>query len=289
MTHDVPLLGPKAWRAEAAAQGAFLGEPEPQLNLLGLPDGAKPRAGLNGAVVERAPAAVIALLREICTGLSKAASPGASAQQFDVAGLNDPERAVLFDILGDGEAFATIGGEPEYQIQETVLPGLWRVRAESAGAVSEWLEIANAPAALRSVAFGGTLPVLHVPTHAPEGTMNAPAILYEIADKMSRVVPGQPNEVINFTLLPLTQADAAWLPRVLGVGPVSAISSGFGDCRITATAFRNVWAVQYLNAMGTIILDTIEIGDVPQAFCAAREDFEDSSARLSEIIGAYVS
>lgn len=287
MSHDAPLLGPKAWGGEAPAQGAFLGEPE--LDLLGLPDGAKPRAALNGIKVEHAPPAVLALLRALCAGLTEAAEESGPSRRYDTDDLSAPERAELFDILGQGEAYAAIGGEPEHQIQETVLPGLWRVRSEWTGNVREWLEIADAPDAVRRAAAHRALPVLHVPGNSPEGTMNAPAILFEIAAKMASVVPGAPNDVINFTLLPLTQADAAWIPRVLGVGPISAISSGFGDCRIASTAFRNVWAVQYLNAMGTVILDTIEIGDVPKAFCAAREDFEDSAARLHEIIGAYAS
>jgi hydrogenase-1 operon protein HyaF len=287
MSHDAPVLGPKVWGSEAQAQGAFLGEPE--LDLLGVPDGAKPRPALNGIKIERAPPTVLALLRALCAGLTEAAEESGPSRRYEVEELSAPERAELFDILGQGEAYAAIGGEPEFQIQETVLPGLWRIRSERSGIAREWLEIADVPDAVRRAAAHHTFQILHVPGESPEGTMNAPAILFEIAAKMAAVAPGAPNEVINFTLLPLTQADAAWIARVLGVGPINAISSGFGDCRITSTAFRNVWAVQYLNAMGTVILDTIEIGDVPKAFCAAREDFEDSAARLHEIIGAYAS
>jgi hydrogenase-1 operon protein HyaF len=39
--------------------------------------------------------------------------------------------------------------------------------------------------------------------------------------------------------------------------------------------------------MDTPILDTLEIGDVPAAVCAANEDFVDSAERLGEIIEAY--
>jgi hypothetical protein len=53
---------------------------------------------------------------------------------------------------------------------------------------------------------------------------------------------------------------------------------------LLATAFHRVWAVQYLNSMGAVILDTVEIGDVPTAACAAKEDFEDSAIRLRHIL-----
>jgi hydrogenase-1 operon protein HyaF len=48
-----------------------------------------------------------------------------------------------------------------------------------------------------------------------------------------------------------------------------------------------VWAVQYTNASGQIILDTLEIGDVPEGVRAGRHDFEDSGARLKTILEAY--
>jgi hydrogenase-1 operon protein HyaF len=48
-----------------------------------------------------------------------------------------------------------------------------------------------------------------------------------------------------------------------------------------------VWSVQFFNTMDTILLDTVEIGDVPIVACAAEEDFRDSAERLREIEDAY--
>jgi hydrogenase-1 operon protein HyaF len=62
------------------------------------------------------------------------------------------------------------------------------------------------------------------------------------------------------------------------------ISRGFGNCRITSTTARDVWWVQYFNSMNTLILDTIEIVDVPEVALAAVEDLVDSRARLAELI-----
>ena len=42
--------------------------------------------------------------------------------------------------------------------------------------------------------------------------------------------------------------------------------------------------VQYLNAMGVVVLDTLEIGDVPVALRALPQDLEDSTARLAALL-----
>ena len=62
------------------------------------------------------------------------------------------------------------------------------------------------------------------------------------------------------------------------------ISRGFGNCRVTSTLTRNVWRVQYFNSMNTLILDTIEVIDVPEVAIAAPEDLSDSRERLAELI-----
>jgi hydrogenase-1 operon protein HyaF len=58
---------------------------------------------------------------------------------------------------------------------------------------------------------------------------------------------------------------------------------------VIATTVRHVWAVQYVNAMGNTILDTLEIGRVPDAVVAASQDLEDSARRLDEILDTYLT
>jgi hydrogenase-1 operon protein HyaF len=74
----------------------------------------------------------------------------------------------------------------------------------------------------------------------------------------------------------------AWLEQQLGHGPVRGESRGFGTCRVELTGVRNVWSVQHFNAMDRLILDTLEVGDVPGAICAGPADFEDAAIRLRE-------
>ena len=96
--------------------------------------------------------------------------------------------------------------------------------------------------------------------------------------------PGRPAHVLNLTLFPLTPDDHAVLDAALPVGPVALIARGFGDCRITSTRARDVWRVQYFNSMSTMILNTIEIVDVPEVALAAPEDLADTRTRLAELI-----
>ena len=90
--------------------------------------------------------------------------------------------------------------------------------------------------------------------------------------------------MINLTLFPMTPDDHQVLEQALPVGPVAIMSRGFGNCRITSTGARDVWRVQYFNNMNTLILNTIEVVDVPEVALAAAEDLADSRARLAELI-----
>jgi hydrogenase-1 operon protein HyaF len=98
---------------------------------------------------------------------------------------------------------------------------------------------------------------------------------------------GEPNHTITFSLFPMNPDDMDFLQKSLGPGPVQIISRGYGTCKVTATATRNVWSVQYFNAMDTIVLDTLEIGGVPSVALAAEDDMRDSAERLKEIEEAY--
>ena len=90
--------------------------------------------------------------------------------------------------------------------------------------------------------------------------------------------------MVNLSLLPLVPADHEGLDAMLGEGPVAILSRGFGNCRINATKARGIWRVRYFNSMSTMILDTIEIVDFPEAARAAAEDYDDSIERLVELL-----
>lgn len=83
------------------------------------------------------------------------------------------------------------------------------------------------------------------------------------------------------------EEDLAFLIERLGEGPLTILSRGYGNCRISSTAVENVWWVQYFNSQDKNILNTLEIGGVPIVAAAAKEDIQDSAQRLDEIMDAY--
>jgi hypothetical protein len=51
----------------------------------------------------------------------------------------------------------------------------------------------------------------------------------------------------------------------------------------------HVSRVRYFNSSNKLILDTIEVVDIPQPACAAEEDIDDSAHRLAEMLEFYWS
>ena len=64
---------------------------------------------------------------------------------------------------------------------------------------------------------------------------------------------------------------------------MTILSRGYGNCRIASTKVNGLWRVQYFNSTDQLILDTLEITDIPAVACAATEDLQDSAERLTEI------
>jgi hydrogenase-1 operon protein HyaF len=238
-------------------------------------------------LIARCPRAA-ALLPQLARALQDqdAAAPGSL---FDITDYARDDVELITQVLGEGEVsgLAALPDGVVAQIGEASVAGLWRVRFmdASGGVGADYLEVGAIPEIVRRAAaltadrlmFGA----------APNGAMNVMPLLAEISERMSAWREGEPSHVINFSLLPMSDVDMSFLQQILGDGPVQLFSRGYGACKITATGARNVWSVQFFNATDAIILDTLEIGDVPAAARAAEEDFRDSAERLREIHEAY--
>ncbi|MDZ7653909.1 MAG: hydrogenase expression/formation protein [Burkholderiaceae bacterium] len=196
---------------------------------------------------------------------------------------------VLNQTLGEGEVAIRItqqnGTRHDVRIQETVFAGVWRERHHDADGhlLHDYLLAASIPSVAVEFAERGSTPVLPA-IDLPAGAMNSPSLLTEIRAGVARYKAGDEAHVINLTLLPLTPDDHGVLDRALPVGTVAILSRGFGNCRVTSTAIRNLWRVQYFNSMQTLILNTLEITRVPEVALAAGEDLADSRERLAELL-----
>lgn len=228
------------------------------------------------------------LLPELADALAvqMADQPG---RLFDITDFPDDDRELITQTLGEGEVagVAALAGGITAQMQEAVMAGVWRIRFTDADGrlLADYIEVASIPAAVRQACSVLQPTVSHGP--APAGAMNVMPVLTEIGDRTGRYREGDPAHIITFSLFPMSPEDMSFLQDTLGAGPVQLTSRGYGTCRIVATGVRNVWSVQFYNAMDTIILDTLEICDIPAVAIAAEEDFRDSEVRLREIEEAY--
>ncbi len=236
---------------------------------------------------------VMAILDAIKSALVSVVTDN-SASRIDLDTLSTDDLAVLKDALGSGEVSMILSrgdGDPGVaQTQDTALAGVWigRVEATDGSASGHWLEVADVPIAVRRLAVTRQMKTLDISTmEPPRGAMNVMSVLSEVSERSEKWVPGDPCHVINFTLFPMSAQDAAFLSDTLGEVGVEIMSGGYGVARVVMTAVKHVWAVQYLNGMGTTILDTLEIGDVPECVLASTQDFEDSLHRLEDIRDAY--
>jgi hydrogenase-1 operon protein HyaF len=211
--------------------------------------------------------------------------PGAPHPVLDMRGVPAAAQVIANQVLGDGEVSIRVTGNRLLKIQESVFAGLWRVvELDGAGQLlADWLEAAPLPAAVLAAARDSARDSL-MPVEIASGAMNSPALLHELQAQLKSRKPGDRPHVLNLTLFPMTPEDHQMLERALPVGSVAIMSRGFGNCRITSTTARNVWRVQYFNSMNTLILNTIEVVDVPEVALAAPEDLDDTRERLAELI-----
>jgi hydrogenase-1 operon protein HyaF len=210
---------------------------------------------------------------------------GGEPPALDLAGLAPDALRVLNETLGEGEVAAIIHSGHEIRIQESVFSGVWREQHfHSTGALlHDYLLAAPIPPIVGALARERGAARLRA-LDLPAGAMNVPALVNELQDAIDRSGPGTPAHVINLTLLPLSPEDTAHIDAVLDGGSVVILSRGFGNCRISSTAARNVWRVQYFNNMQTLILNTIEVIGMPEVAVAAREDLDETRDRLADLV-----
>ncbi|MFW2404802.1 MAG: hydrogenase expression/formation protein [Gammaproteobacteria bacterium] len=231
--------------------------------------------------------------RDAMNWLRKALAQHGTQNEPQLANLSELDaesRELVNQILGEGEVSLTYTGAVRARMQESVLAGVWRTLYldQDDNVTVDLLEVADVPH-LVHMPDNNQRPVDIDQEGAPADVMNAMPILAELETHCERYTNDQTPHVVNLTLLPLSDADVEFLDARLGRGPVDVLSRGYGKCQIISTQVANVWWVRYYNSMNTLILNTIEVVDVPQVLRAAPEDLDDSANRLEEIIAPYWS
>ncbi len=191
---------------------------------------------------------------------------GGQAPALDLVGLAPDALRVLNETLGEGEVAAIVdrrAADPDPGDRLLPASGASSTSTPTAHSQHDYLLAAPIPSVVAALARERAEPTLRA-FELPAGAMNVPALLHELQEAMDRSGPDMPAHVINLTLLPLSPEDSAHLDRVLDGGSVVILSRGFGNCRISSTAARHVWRVQYFNNMQTLILNTIEVVEMPE-------------------------
>lgn len=210
---------------------------------------------------------------------------GAVVEPVELGHLRDAECALVDQVLGEGEVAAQVAGVNGIQAQESVFAGVWRVVYRDADmVVRDTLEVGAFPRAVAAAARADGRSIPPLPSPRPADSINARAVLEELRERTLAWRSGDPAHVVNLSLLPLSRADGDLFEQQLGHGNVRVLSRGCGNCRIANTRAAGVWRVTYFNSQDRIILDTLEVGDVPEVACAARQDLEDSAERLREVL-----
>jgi hydrogenase-1 operon protein HyaF len=216
--------------------------------------------------------------RMSATPLGSTAIPVIELQDMDAQVVR-----LLNETMGEGEVSITVRGSGQYRIQETVFAGVWRLHefATDGRLTRDAIMACAIPPVVTQWAKEDVSLDCPIPAKSP-GIMNALSVLTEIVGKAKAFKAGDAAHVVNLTLLPMSPEDMECIPQSLGVGAVTILSRGYGNCRITSTKLPNVWWVQYFNSMDTLILNTLEVSEVPEVAQASVEDYEDSIERLGE-------
>ena len=231
--------------------------------------------------------AAIAVLDQVLAVL-QAAIRGESVAPVDLSGLGAADRQFVNQALGEGEVGAQVAdgqGSALVQVQESVFAGVWRVIERLPdGGLQDRIEVGAIPEVLKTCARQDGASGHRPAARLPEGVMNAPTLLQELHDQRQQWRVGQSAHLVNLSLLPLSPADMACLEEQLGAGRVVILSRGYGNCRISSTRVPNTWRVVYYNSQDAMILNSIEVVDMPEVACAAPEDLVDSEQRLREVM-----
>ncbi len=275
--HGIPVVA--SWReSESFEPEALNAQPFASMEAAERPRFPDPGAGVRHA-------AALATVRALCDLARLASSRQAPhGTRLDVRHLGAADETLLNEALGQGEVSIVVKRPHPAKVQETAFAGVWRVKEydDSGALVADYFEVAPIARVAREAAAQASRGALAW-GEPPAGVMNAESILKEIRARGLAFAPGAESHVISLSLMPVTRQDLAFIHETLGSGPVMMLSRGYGRCRITATRMRYVWLVQYFNPMDTLILDTVEITDMPEVALAAPDDLADAARRLEEL------
>jgi hydrogenase-1 operon protein HyaF len=114
--------------------------------------------------------------------------------------------------------------------------------------------------------------VINAPPGEPGLTGNAPPLLRELLEMVSRLLETGEASAIDLSALPLTPADLDWLRDKLGEGEITVTLQASGESTLAETACPGVWWVTHRNEQGAVTSQFIEVAFVPELVKAHPQD-----------------
>ncbi len=202
--------------------------------------------------------------------------------------LNADSRELVNQVLGEGEVSISRSDSLDAVTQESVLAGVWRTLYLNGDGriVHDILEVAAAPHVMR-IDPADRRGIEVDAGDARSEVANALPLLVELESRRALYAAEGTPHSLNLSLLPLSDAELGYLDDRLGRGPVEVLARAYGRCEVLSTLVPDVWWVRYYNSMGILMLNSLEVIDVPEVVRAAVEDLHDSAVRLDEILAPY--
>ncbi len=218
---------------------------------------------------------IIQLLKNISLALEQNQS-----DVFSLAELSSLQKQSLYNLLGEGEVSFSLEG---IKAKETNFIGLWLIQDIQ----GDYLEVADFPKVSYQYIQEHTKKDFSMPVSIPSECMNISGLFSEIHEKYKKRFESKNNYILNFSLFPMNEADAKFLSQTLGHIGLKIKSKGYSQAIVRPTSIADIYSLQYQNNKGKIILDTIEVGHMPDAILATESDFKYSAERLREILKVY--
>lgn len=227
------------------------------------------------------------LLQMLHAGMLKTTASGPGRPRIDLAGVAEGVVKLVDRALGVGEVCIEVRKPVVFNIRQTGFAGIWRVHEfSSRGHLQRNAVIAAAiPYVAQQCAEMGASPTVETPPCRGDASA-AVAILELLLERVRLHRPGMPAYVVNLSPVSVAPRDAEYLLEALGIGPVMLLSSGQNSCRIRSTRLSHVWSVQHFNGMGQIVLDTLEVVDIPVRVQAGAGEYAASTERLGKLLAA---
>lgn len=212
------------------------------------------------------------------------------ASALDLGHLPHEDRVALNRLLREGSVSILYTGARRVEIQLTVFAGIWRVRYYELGSgelAADMLEIGSVPRVVSVGSFPNSEPHWRLDAASlPPGVVSAPALLTDLLDRSEAYAPGERPYVLNLHQVPHGAEDMQFLVQSLGKGPVTVLSRARGHCRINSTRLPFVWWLQHYAAADSMILNTLEVIDVPQAVSVSPFDLQRGATHFAEALNS---